>query len=146
MDTTKQIQMLQMAYAGALADTVLQFGKEGVLQQVTERKRLEQLATGKIRLGAFGITKPEDVFLNLSEIFGCAQWEITDRTAEGFVARSSTCKLCAVAKRIGAPSPCRLYCLDPMEGLVKAVKPDAGYMVEETLWEGKKCVVRVNGL
>jgi len=29
---------------------------------------------------------------------------------------------------------------------LKAVKPDAGYMVEETLWEGKKCVVRVNGL
>ena len=83
MDTTKQIQMLQMAYAGALADTVLQFGKEGVLQQVTERKYKEQLASGKLRLGAFGITKPEDVFLNLSEIFGCAQWEINDRATGG---------------------------------------------------------------
>jgi hypothetical protein len=33
-----------------------------------------------------------------------------------------------------------------MEGLVKAVKPDSGYIVEETLWEGKKCNVRVSGL
>jgi len=146
MDTTKQVQLLQMAYAGALADTVLQFGKEGVLDSVIERKHAEQLATGKMRLGSFGITKPEDVFLNLSEIFGCAQWEISGSTAEGFVAQNSVCKLCAIARRIGAPSPCRLYCLDPMEGLLKAVKPDAVYMVEETLWEAKKCVVRVSGI
>lgn len=46
METAKQVQMLQMAYAGALADTVLQFSKEGVLERVTERKHREQLATG----------------------------------------------------------------------------------------------------
>ena len=49
MDTAKQVQMLQMAYAGALADTV-QFSKEGVLERVTERKHAEQLANGKQRL------------------------------------------------------------------------------------------------
>jgi len=32
MDTAKHVQILQMAYAGALADTVLQFSKEGVLE------------------------------------------------------------------------------------------------------------------
>ena len=31
MDSNKQVQILQMAYAGVLADAVLQFGKEGVL-------------------------------------------------------------------------------------------------------------------
>ena len=144
METAKQVQMLQMAYAGALADTVLQFSKEGVLERVTERKHREQLATGKQRLAAFGITQPEEVFLKLSEIFGCARWEITDKSADGFVARSGSCTLCAIAKKMGAPSPCNLYCLDPMEGLVKAVKNDAVYTVEETLWAGKQCLVRVN--
>ena len=110
METAKQVQMLQMAYAGALADTVLQFSKEGVLERVTERKHREQLATGKQRLAAFGITQPEEVFLKLSEIFGCARWEITDKSADGFVARSGSCTLCAIAKKIGAPNPCNLYC------------------------------------
>lgn len=43
MDSDKQVQILQMAYAGVLADAVLQFDKEGVLQHVSDRKRLEQL-------------------------------------------------------------------------------------------------------
>jgi hypothetical protein len=144
MDTTKQVQMLQMAYAGALADTVLQLSKEGVLPGVTARKRQEQLATGKLRVTQFGISNQEEVFLKLSELFGCAAWEITDRSEEVFLARNGNCKLCAIAKRIGAPSPCQLYCLDPMEGMVKALKPDAVYTIEETLWEGQKCRVKVD--
>ena len=60
MDTAKQVQLLQAAYAGALADTMLQFSKEGVIARVTERKHVEQMATGKQRLAAFGITKPEE--------------------------------------------------------------------------------------
>jgi hypothetical protein len=146
MDTTKQIQMLQMAYAGALADAVLQFSKEGVLGNVAARKRQEQFAAGKLRAGQFGITRPEEVFLNLAEIFGCARWEITGKVGDGFVARSGSCTLCAIAKIIGAPSPCNLYCLDPMEGLLRAVKPEAKYLVEETLWEGKQCRVKVTTL
>lgn len=144
MDTAKHVQILQMAYAGALADTVLQFSKEGVLARVTERKRLEQLATGKQRLAAFGITKPEEVFLKLSEIFGCARWEIVNDSAESFLAQSSSCTLCAIAKKVGAPNPCNLYCLDPMEGLLKAIAPAAAYTVESTLWEGKQCRVKVS--
>ena len=144
MDTAKHVQILQMAYAGALADTVLQFSKEGVLERVTERKRREQLATGKQRLAAFGITKPEEVFLNLSELFGCARWEIVNNSAESFLAQSSSCTLCAIAKKLGAPSPCNLYCLDPMEGLVKAIAPVSVYTAESTLWEGKQCRVKVN--
>ncbi|MGP8080295.1 MAG: L-2-amino-thiazoline-4-carboxylic acid hydrolase [Dehalococcoidales bacterium] len=143
MDTAKQVQLLQAAYAGALADTMLQFSKEGVIARVTERKHVEQMATGKQRLAAFGITKPEEVFLNLSEVFGCARWEITDKSADGFVARSGSCKLCAFAKKLGAPSPCHLYCLDPMEGLMNAIAPAAVYKVEATLWEGNQCRVRV---
>jgi hypothetical protein len=33
-----------------------------------------------------------------------------------------------------------------MEGLLRAVKPEAKYLVEETLWEGKQCRVKVTTL
>jgi hypothetical protein len=32
----------------------------------------------------------------------------------------------------------------PHGGMVKALKPDAVYIVEETLWEGQKCRVKVD--
>jgi hypothetical protein len=143
MDSGKHIQFLQTAYAGALADAVLQFGKEGVLAGITARKRQENISSGKIRAGQFGITKAEEVFLKLAELFGCASWNISSNS-DGFVARTNACRLCAIAKKIGAPSPCHLYCLDPMEGMVKALKGDADFAVEETLWEGSKCSVLVN--
>jgi hypothetical protein len=142
MENEKHVQLLQMAYAGALADAVLQLGKEGVLSVVTSRKRQEQLNTGKMRATQFGITRPEDVFLKLGELFDCARWTII-RGPGGFTAQAKGCKLCAIAKKIGAPSPCHLYCLDPMEGLVKSVLSDASYAVDETLWDGAQCSVRV---
>ena len=143
MDIDKHVQFLQMAYAGALADAVLQYGKEGILASITDRKRQENTSSGKIRAGQFGITKPEEVFLKLAELFGCASWNITSNS-DGFVARTNNCRLCAIAKKIGAPSPCHLYCLDPIEGMVKALKSDADFAVEETLWEGSKCSILVN--
>jgi hypothetical protein len=43
MERDKHIQILQRVYEGVLADAILQLGKEGVLEKVTERKRDEQL-------------------------------------------------------------------------------------------------------
>jgi hypothetical protein len=143
MDSDKHVQFLQTVYAGALAETVLQFGKEGVLAGITARKRQENLASGKMKAAQFGISKPEEVFIKLSDLFGCAVWNITSNSG-GIIAQTGGCKLCAIAKKIGASSPCRLYCLDPMEGMVKALKGDAEFVVEETLWEGPRCSIRVN--
>lgn len=143
MDIEKKVKILQIAYAGVLADTVLQLGKEGVLDAVTERKKQEQLSTGKVRAAQFGIEKPEDAFLKLYDVFGCSNWNITP-SPDGFVAQTATCMLYAIAKKMGSPSPCRIYCLNPMESIVKALKEGAVYSVEETLWEGTRCSVRVN--
>jgi hypothetical protein len=142
METERHIQFLQTAYAGALAETVIQYGKEGVLERVTDRKLRENLVSGKMRANQFGITTPEDTFVKISELFGCAKWKITG-DSNSFIAETGGCMLCGIAKKIGAPNPCHLYCLDPMEGLVKAVKPEAVYTVEETLWEGSKCRISV---
>ena len=143
MQNKKDIQLLQFTYAAVLADTVAQLAKEDVLEKVIKRKKAEQKATGKMKAEQFGITSPESVFTRLAEIFDCAAWEI--RNAEKkFLAETTTCKLCAIAKKINAPAPCYLYCLDPMEGMVKGLNPHATFAVEETLWDGEKCRVRVN--
>ncbi len=142
MQNEKDIQLLQLTYAAVLADAVTQLAKENVLEKVTQRKKAEQRANGKMKADQFGITSPEAVFTRLTEVFNCAAWEIRN-TEEMFIAVTKTCKLCAIAKKINAPAPCYLYCLDPMEGMVKGLNPDATFTVEETLWEGGKCRIRV---
>lgn len=143
MQKEKDIQILQLTYAAVLADAVAQFSEENVLQKVTRRKKAQQMATGKMKAEQFGITSSEAVFTRLSEVFNCAVWKIRN-DEEKFVAETTTCKLCAIAKKINAPSPCYIYCLDPMEGMVKGLNPNAIFTVEETMWNGGKCSVRIS--
>ena len=142
MQNEKDIQILQLTYAAVLADATAQLAKENVLQNVTQRKKAEQAATGKMKAEQFGITSPEAVFTRLAEVFNCAAWEIQN-AEDKFVAETKTCKLCAIAKKMNAPAPCYLYCLDPMEGMIKGLNSGADFAVEETLWEGGKCRIRV---
>ena len=144
MNSDEKVRILQVAYAGALADAVLRMGRDGILPRVTEEKRREQMRTGKAKAGQFGISRPEEVFSRLTEIFGCATWEIKNEDS-GFSAETRSCKLCAIAKRIGAPGPCDMYCLDPMEGMIKGLAPDMKFAVTETLWDGSKCRVEIGG-
>jgi len=143
MEKDRIVQLLQLTYAAVLADATAQFHKEGVLEKVTERKKEEQMVSGKMKAAQFGISSPEAVFSELSKIYNCALWTIRPENG-GFIAESGACKLCAIAKQIKAPSPCHLYCLDPMEGMVRGLNPGADFQVEETLWDGEKCRVLVN--
>ena len=140
MEATEKVKMLQAIYAGALADSVLRLGTEGVLEKVTKQKRVEQLAGGKARAAQMGITSPEEVFTKLSDLMGCANWT-TSPGEGGFTATASRCMLCALAKRMGTQSPCRIYCLDPMEGMVKGLDESADYDVQSTLFESAQCRV-----
>ena len=144
MENEAKIQILQFTYAGVLADAVLQMGREGVLGKVTQQKKKEQMLTGKMKAEKFGITQPEEVFLMLSEIFNCARWEIISEPG-GFSAEAKACKLCGFAKKIGAQMPCNLYCLAPMEGMVKGLDGNLNFIVRETLWDGQKCKIEVKG-
>ena len=142
MENEEKLQIIQLTYAGVLADAVLQMGREGILEKVTRQKKTEQMLTGRAKAEQFGITQPEEVFLKLSETFDCATWEITPEPG-GFSAVTQACKLCGLAKKIGAQRPCDLYCLDPMEGMVKGLKDDTDFTVRETLWNGRKCKVEI---
>jgi hypothetical protein len=142
METNKHIQLLQRVYAGVLADAVLQLGKEGMLEKVTERKRDEQMKTGKQKATQFQFANPESVFTHLSELFGCADWEITPRES-GFMADNKRCMLCEFSKKMGSHSPCNLYCLDPMEGMIKGITSGSEFNVHSTLWDSSSCAVEV---
>lgn len=142
MELEQKVKLLQIVYAGTLADSTLRMGKEGIIEKVTSEKREEQMLTGKLRAAQFGIGKPEEVFTKLAELFGCANWTVISDD-EGFTAEAIGCMLCTIAKKIGAQRPCNIYCLDPMEGMVKGIDGDLTYNVVETLWSGQKCKIDV---
>ncbi len=142
METEKKLKLLQMFYAGALADSTLRLHKEGILEKVTAEKKTEQLANGKLRAAQLGIQRPVEVFEVLPEVFGCANWH-TEGTAESFEATATGCMLCGLAKKLGAGCPCNIHCLDAMEGLVRGVDENAQYDVISTLWDQTKCKVVV---
>jgi hypothetical protein len=143
METTEKVRTLQAIYAGALADCVLRMGNEGVLEKVTLLKRSEQMAGGKVRAAQMGMTSPEEVFAKLSDLMGCANWTTLPNEGDGFTATASRCMLCAIAKKLGAQSPCRIYCLDPMEGMVKGLDENTVWDVQSTLYESSQCRVAV---
>ncbi len=146
MEASEKVKVLQAVYAGALADAVLRMGGEGVLEKVTRQKRGEQLLLGRARAAQMGMGSPEEVFTKLSDLMGCADWAVTpDENGDGFAASASRCMLCMMAKKAGAQSPCHIYCLDPMEGMVRGLNQDAGFDVLSTLYEGPSCRVAVTG-
>lgn len=142
MDLEKRVHILEIAYAGLQVDAVKCFDREGILDKVTESKRNEQMRMGKLQAERFGIQTTQEVFLKLSELFECSMWSIQEKE-NGFVAESKACKLCAIAKKSGSASPCYMYCLNPMEGMVKGINQNSTYDVKETLWDGQKCKVEV---
>lgn len=142
MENEKNITLLQMFYAGAVADSVLRLSKEGVPDKVTTEKRHEQMAGGKLRASQLGIQSPKEVSEILTEIFSCANW-IADETDQGFTARATNCILCALSKKLGADSPCNIYCLDAMEDMVKGLDEEAEYHFHSTLWNENECKVSV---
>lgn len=142
MELEKKIHILQAMYAGALADSVLRMGQEGILEKVTQAKRMEQMQVGRMRAAQLGITCPQEVFKVLSDVFGCANWSITDLD-HGFKAVATSCMLCSLAKKLGAQSPCNIYCLDPMEAMVKGTNSSASVSIQETLWQENACKIEI---
>ncbi len=144
MEALEKMKLLQAIYAGALADAVLRMGREGVLEKVEAAKRQEQLLTGAVRARQLGIETAKGVIPALTDLMGCANWVISPKEdGNGFTAVATSCMLCAMAKRMGAPSPCHIYCLDPMEGMMKGLDGQLTYTVQETLWDGKQCRLEV---
>ncbi|WP_432666669.1 L-2-amino-thiazoline-4-carboxylic acid hydrolase [Wukongibacter baidiensis] len=143
MNSEMRLKILENVYVSVLVDSIYHFSRQGVLDKVTEDKRRMQILMGKKQVEQFRMTKAEDVFIVLSEVFNCASWEI-EQTDKGFEAKAKTCRLCAYAKKLESESPCNIYCLNPMEGMIQGINPKLKFEVSETLWSGKKCRVNVS--
>lgn len=138
----QKISTLQTLYAAALADSALRYGKTGILDEVTDQKRTEQMSSGAAMAERFGVKEPKQAFEKIQEIYGCASW-ICEDTDNGFRVACANCMLCEMSKKMEAYSPCRIFCLSPIEAMIKGVNPDAEFTVETTLWDGDKCSVKV---
>ncbi|QUI21417.1 L-2-amino-thiazoline-4-carboxylic acid hydrolase [Vallitalea pronyensis] len=142
MHVETRLKVMERMYVHTLVDSIRHYGQLGVLDSIIEEKKKVQLSMGKKQAEQFGITQPENVFTVLSDIFNCTSWEIK-RIHHGFQAKAKKCTLCAYAKKAGVESPCYMYCLNPMEGMVKGIDPQLDFKVEKTLWSDDACVVSV---
>ena len=140
----QKLKTLQLGYAAALADSVVRYGNEGILDKITEQKRSEQMRNNAGLAARFGVSEPKQAIEKTRDTYGCANFVCTD-TSGGFEAIATSCLLCSISKQMGGRfSPCRIHCLSPMEAMVKGVSPDSDFRVISTLWESDKCVIKVD--
>ncbi|BDV42964.1 hypothetical protein GURASL_18870 [Geotalea uraniireducens] len=99
-------------------------------------------AAGQSLVESLWIREPREAFSRLSETFAMTRWQVRS-TAGGCIAETSFCTLAAQAKALGAASPCRHYCLDPLAAMVRSLAPQSRFTVCETLWAGERCLVEV---
>jgi hypothetical protein len=145
MDTEKRLMLLQNTYAASIAETVNTYEKLKVLDAIVERKKERQAQTASYLNQQLGVKSVEDVFLMLSEIYGCADWSVK-KTEDGYTATATSCKLCSLSRKMGGANPCYGWCLNPMIAMITSTgKIDAGRIaVESTLMAADRCKVIIN--
>ena len=117
MEIEKRLAILQNTYAASVAETVNTYNMLKMLETIVERRQERQMQTASYMNQQFGIQCIEDVFSNLSEIYGCANWTV-EKSEQGYVATATACKLCALSKKLGGANPCHGWCLDPMIAMI----------------------------
>lgn len=142
MESEQKLAILQNVYAAAIAETVNTYQGLGALIAIEKRKQERQGQTAPYLLAQLGISTVEGVFSSLSNIFGCADWKV-EHDGSGYNAVATTCKLCALSKKMGGASPCKGWCLDPMIAMIKALESKATVDVEQTLMNGSSCCLTV---
>ncbi len=133
----KDFKTLQLFYSAALSDAAFHYGEHRIFDDVTEKKRISQNYMAETQLRNLNISSLEELYQRFSEIFGCAEWN-TDTEGDSVAAESASCMLCGIARKQGAPQPCRPFCINPFTSYAQAL----GYSldVKETLWDGERCL------
>lgn len=136
------LQTMRTLYTALQAETLLRYEKAGVLNEIETEKYKLSLINGKNNVLFLNISTLEETFLVPSRVVECARWDI-EKDEHKLTARCKGCKIINHCKKIGAPSPCKIYCLNPIEGMVKAINPDTDFQVKSTLWDSDICHVEV---
>ncbi len=144
MNTEMKLVLMQNTYAASVAETANTYDKLKVLDPVVEKRLERQNQTAAAMNKMMGITSVEEVFLTLADVFGCANWQVT-KTADGYEATATACKLCALSKKMGGANACRGWCLYPMIAMICDISggkiTNDQITVKSTLMEGDHCKV-----
>lgn len=136
-------EILRQVLFTTMIDSLKNYEKYGILKEVEEEKKKCDIENGPAKVTHYGITSAEQFLKFSSDTFNCAQWEF-ENDDKGFTATTRGCVVCGMAKQAGAPSPCELTCISPVRGIIKGINENHEFDVRETLWEGEKCVFRIN--
>mgnify|MGYP001316407773 FL=1 len=142
MEIKKKVTILQNTYAASIAEAVNTYDKLNVLETIVEKRKERQAQTAPYLNEQLGIESVEDVFCKLSEIYGCANW-VVEKTEDGYIATATSCKLCALSKKMGGADPCYGWCIDPMIAMLSGVsKIDTKHItVQSTLMNDDSCKI-----
>lgn len=142
MEIEKRLALLQYTYAAAVAETVNTYEKMQVLDKIVEKRKERQVQSAPLLNQQLGVTSVEEVFNNLSQIYGCANWSVK-KTNDGYIATATACKLCALSKKMGGANPCNGWCLDPMLAMITAASGIGAekITVESTLMDQDCCKI-----
>jgi hypothetical protein len=145
MDAEKTLALLRNIYAASIAETANTYDRLMVLDIIVEKRKGRHAQTAPFLNQQLGIETVQEVFVKLSEVFGCADWSVAE-VDDGYIAMAASCKLCALSKKMGGANPCNGWCLDPMFAMITAAtKIDAGsIVVESTLMTGDCCKVLID--
>lgn len=146
MEKEKQLAFLQNVYAASIAESVNFYDSLGQLPAIVAKKETRQAQTAPYMIQQLGIGSVEEIFERLTEVFGCANWKVEHSTG-GYRAIATTCKLCALSKRMGGASPCHGWCIDPMAAMINSVATSQGktaiIRLESTLMEDTSCTLNI---
>jgi hypothetical protein len=136
MEAEKKLKLLQLFYAGVLADSIKNYALTEVLEHVEKTKAVEQKLAAKGQLAQLNIDSASSLFNTFSEVFGCINWNV-ETIDQKTIATGKSCILCAIAKKMAIPRPCNMYCINPLDALARGL--GCSLTIESTLWEGSSC-------
>jgi len=142
MDTNERLELLQLLYAGLMAETAAVLAEHGILEHVTERKRREDRLAAQARVEQSAVTTPEALFELHRSVAGFSDWKSAQEGATVTVT-SAACKLCDIARASGGPPPCRLFCIDPLTALCAALPEPRTLTVRSTRCSAERCIVHI---
>lgn len=142
MNAEMKNDILRQVLFMTMIDSLKNYEKHGILEQVEKSKIERDLAEGPAKVKKYGLTSAEQFLQFSTDTFNCTKWDIqTDE--DGFTATTKGCVVCGMAKQMNAPNPCEMTCISPSRGVVKGINKDHNFEVQETLWESDKCIFKV---
>lgn len=143
MTQKEKISVLQLVFAGQIIKEFELIRKKYALTTLLKNEERNALRAAPGRLKQLGLHSVPGVFNFISTVPGFAQWrKRISGNKRTYV--TEACKLRDIARYTGCPQPCKLYCIVPIEALLKGLDRRYSIEVQSTLWDGEHCSFIIN--